>query len=190
MFKSQSSKYILVAGGMHSSLVIFYIYILVCIIHAHRQQPLTPRIYFEEDEIIQPIQLNGESHVGTSSIPNSRPFNLTKSISYSGKLVNYTAYQDYLYFVQVCGAEGGQSKHAIGGKGGCIYSYFIWNTSTTWLVYVGGHANGSIGGFNGGGSGTKYGGGGGGSSDIRLNIDMHSRLVVGGGGGGGGNIYL
>lgn len=68
-----------------------------------------------------------------------------------------------------------------------------WSTLTVGDVldvYVGGQANGSVGGFNGGGNGVAYhpatpSGGGGGATDIRMS--GVGKLQVAGGGGGGGN---
>ena len=65
-------------------------------------------------------------------------------------------------------------------------------------VYVGGSANGAVGGFNGGGnglsgnlSGGNPSGGGGGATDVRFPTNtLNDRVQVAGGGGGGGNAGL
>ncbi|PBQ34589.1 hypothetical protein CNR22_23370 [Sphingobacteriaceae bacterium] len=92
------------------------------------------------------------------------------------------------------GANGvGTASGAIGGTAGLgamasgVYSLFA--SGITLNVYVGGAGTGSVGGFNGGGSGNRGpSGAGGGASDIRVGgTGLTNRIIVAGGGGGGGN---
>jgi hypothetical protein len=110
-----------------------------------------------------------------------------------------------LYYISMCGAEGGSSSNNYrGGLGGCLSFQFYANASVTWYIVVGSKGGrgdsyrllGGVGGFNGGGRGSSgpqfyanytSGGGGGGASDIRLSPnDISSRIYVAGGGGGAG----
>lgn len=87
---------------------------------------------------------------------------------------------------EIYGAAGGR-----GGAGGNVSGLFT-DVPETLYIFVGGAGgmgNGIGGGFNGGGaaggnSGTE--GAGGGATDIRLGLDLDSRIVVAGGAGGGG----
>ena len=102
-----------------------------------------------------------------------------------------------IYFFQCWGSKGASSPFyennqvsVRGGYGG--YSagiYFNTIHNLTLYVNVGGIGTSSntsscIGGFNGGGSGGTHGACGGGATDIRLNEDLNSRIIVAGGGGG------
>ena len=84
------------------------------------------------------------------------------------------------------------STGGIGGLGGHSQGVLTVTPGQAFSVFVGGQANGSLGGYNGGatggGSGTTLtGGGGGGSTDIRLGGNtVAERILVAGGGGGGG----
>lgn len=86
----------------------------------------------------------------------------------------------------IYGAAGGR-----GGAGGNVSGLFT-DVPETLYIFVGGAGgmgSGINGGFNGGGaaggnSGTE--GAGGGATDIRLGLDLDSRIVVAGGAGGGG----
>ena len=102
--------------------------------------------------------------------------------------------------VTATGAQGGQTGQGSNpiasvqpGKGGLIVATISVDPLSHLLVYVGGQGhtglNGNVGGFNGGGSSSrwsdKWGGGGGGGSDVRtVQGSLASRLVVAGGGGG------
>ena len=82
-----------------------------------------------------------------------------------------------------------------GARGGRVFAELPVISGEHLAVFVGGAANGTSGGFNGGGSAKFYtssgGYGGGGASDIREGgVSLHDRiLVVGGGGGQGGFNY-
>jgi len=98
----------------------------------------------------------------------------------------------YIEF-DVQGASGSADGGNLGipGKGGQVTGIMPVVPGQTLLIYVGGMAIGSNGGFNGGGyggsaagAGGPNGGGGGGASDIR--IDTQRWVVAGGGGGCGG----
>ncbi len=86
------------------------------------------------------------------------------------------------------------STGGIGGLGGHSQGVLTVTPGQAFSVFVGGQANGGLGGYNGGatggGSGTTLtGGGGGGATDIRLGGNAVSdRILVAGGGGGGGAI--
>jgi hypothetical protein len=87
---------------------------------------------------------------------------------------------------EIYGAVGGR-----GGAGGKVTGTFTQVPDSLFIFIGGAGAMGSgvAGGFNGGGfsggnSGTE--GSGGGATDIRLDLDLTSRIVVAGGGGGGG----
>lgn len=70
------------------------------------------------------------------------------------------------------------------------------NSGDQLFIYVGGQANGPVGGYNGGGNGVSYpatnpSGGGGGATDVRWPSNaLNDRIQVSGGGGGGGNAGL
>lgn len=72
-------------------------------------------------------------------------------------------------------------------------NWSVLEASDVLYIYVGGKANGSVGGFNGGGNGVAIqndypSGGGGGATDIRFPSNaLADRIQVAGGGGGGGN---
>ena len=88
---------------------------------------------------------------------------------------------------QVSGGQGGKS----GGQGGRVTGTLSQIPSTLYIAVAGAGTTGqsAAGGFNGGGqagSGSNNEGSGGGSSDIRLGINVESRIVVAGGGGGRG----
>jgi hypothetical protein len=82
--------------------------------------------------------------------------------------------------IECWGAEG----QAGGGFGGYCSGRYYLNGETSLLVYVGGKN-----GYNGGGIGINpvsfLSQNGGGASDVRLQSDLNSRLIVAGGGGSG-----
>jgi hypothetical protein len=83
----------------------------------------------------------------------------------------------------------------VGGLGGHAQGNLTVSNGQTLSVFVGGQANGGLGGYNGGAIGggagpTITGGGGGGATDVRLGGNtLDNRILVAGGGGGGGG-YL
>ena len=90
------------------------------------------------------------------------------------------------------GGRGGDSSYSFGGRGAHVSGDLFVTPGASLHAMVGGDANRSAGGANGGGSGHRcesnvdYSGGGGGASDIRTGANLNSRLLVAGGGGGAG----
>lgn len=90
--------------------------------------------------------------------------------------------------VNVGGAAG------LGNKVDGSWSFI--NPGEQLFIYVGGQANGAVGGYNGGGNGVENpsgtpSGGGGGATDVRFPTNsLNDRTQVSGGGGGGGNAGL
>jgi len=89
--------------------------------------------------------------------------------------------------------------HRNTGLGAHVQATVAVTPGTTYYVTVGGHGDGTTGGFNGGGNGGTYdfgdpsggtfnfgeqGGGGGGATDFRTSTALSGRIVVAGGGGG------
>ena len=134
------------------------------------------------------------------------------SYSYSGNSQTLGKYQLFeapvsgTYSIEAWGAQGGVIWN--GGKGAYTYGDIDLKKGEKLYVYVGGTGNGSIGGWNGGGSNTnsataddrRYGRGGGGATDIRYqstsSIDswygidsIKSRIMVAAGGGGDAQRY-
>lgn len=109
------------------------------------------------------------------------------------------------YKLQVWGAQGGADGYGYtnGGKGGYSEGVITLVSKTTVRVYVGGQGSYNSGGYNGGGSTSRYSsyssgdtygysymGGGGGATDIRLSDGaLLSRMIVAGGGSGGAYTY-
>ncbi len=89
---------------------------------------------------------------------------------------------------------GNNSIGGVGGLGGHAQGNLTVSNGQTLSVFVGGQANGGLGGYNGGAIGggagpTITGGGGGGATDVRLGGNtIDNRILVAGGGGGGGAI--
>src|SRR5690606_30150567 len=120
-----------------------------------------------------------------------------QTFSYTGSVQTVTLPAGS-YEIEVWGANGGDAKGGVGGKGG--YSTGILNVTspTTYYIYVGGKGTtasaAATGGWNGGGSflGTfscGYDGRtGGGGTDIRTpqNTTYADRIIVSGGGAGAG----
>ena len=109
------------------------------------------------------------------------------SLTYTGSYQTYSPPANATNFrFEVYGAAGGR-----GGAGGVVRGTFT-EVPEAMFIFVGeagGMGSGIDGGFNGGGasggnSGTE--GAGGGATDIRLSLNLESRIVVAGGGGGGG----
>ena len=112
------------------------------------------------------------------------------------------------YLFTAYGAAAGQGHNAAGnscgsgsltgGHGGSATGSITLAASTTLYVEVGGQgddgtcadqgtANLNVGGYNGGGRGSRGGSAGGGGTDLRTTDgDLSSRILVGGGGGGCG----
>lgn len=107
------------------------------------------------------------------------------------------------YKLEVWGSSGGENNKSsydgtfsgTAGRGGYSSGTLTLKKETTLYVYVGGCAQKSIGGWNGGGSSSPTRAGGGGSTDISLYGEegstewntadhMYSRIIVAGGGGG------
>jgi hypothetical protein len=82
------------------------------------------------------------------------------------------------------GESGGSGPP--GGLGAAVKATIAVKSGQSLIVFVGGKAKGSSGGFNGGGNGA-YGGGG--SSDVRSGRGtLSERIIVAGGGGGTGGL--
>lgn len=132
----------------------------------------------------------------TSSIPTKIVTDDILNCPYSGTYKTI-ALPKGIYKFECWGAQGGYDgggSSYFGGKGGYSVGTIILSEQKTIYIYVGGKGayNGTVGGFNGGGSwtgsGTPAGGTGGGASDIRIGQDsLYARIIVAGGGGGGCN---
>ncbi|MCC6701391.1 MAG: T9SS type A sorting domain-containing protein [Fluviicola sp.] len=107
--------------------------------------------------------------------------------------------------IETYGAKGATGSTAnpgvnVGGAAGLgnkvTGNWSSLNPNDVIYVFVGGKANGHIGGFNGGGNGVANpaaypSGGGGGATDIRFPTNaINDRIQVAGGGGGGGNASI
>jgi hypothetical protein len=131
------------------------------------------------------------SGVPDSSLPHHKTFN------YTGAAQDFTVPAGVTQLDVVArGAKGGGFN---GTHGGRVHADIPVTPGERLVVYVGGDASKSTGGFNGGGSsgysdsGSGYSAGyaGGGASDVREGGDglANRILVVGGGGGKGGGDY-
>ena len=97
-------------------------------------------------------------------------------------------------FIDVFGAQGGNSASAFGGKGGKVRAIINVTPGETLLLIVGGQPNSNITVYGGGGNGgvnsfdtTKNGLAGGGLSGVYRNeINLSNSLLIAGGGGGAG----
>ena len=146
---------------------------------------------------------NGEVYVAF------KDYSLDRSFRFKADPHIYQIEANKMYYISMCGAEGGSSSNNYrGGLGGCLSFQYYANSSVTWYIVVGSKGGrgdsyrqvGGVGGFNGGGSGSSglpfllnftSGGGGGGATDIRLSPDdISSRIYVAGGGGGAGMLTL
>lgn len=119
---------------------------------------------------------------------------VTRRFDYTGDVQTFTVPDGVTSVdLEACGAQGaaatgaGFSFEGDGGLGGkAVTSVEVLPGDVLTLV-VGGAGVGTVGGFNGGGSGWRLEdfvtGGGGGASDVRMG---EQRIVIGGGGGGGG----
>lgn len=87
------------------------------------------------------------------------------------------------------GSAGSGVAAGVGGLGGYASGTLAVTPGQVLNIFVGGQANGNLGGYNGGGNGGDLlAGGGGGASDVRAGgTAPANRVVVAGGGGGGGN---
>ena len=110
-----------------------------------------------------------------------------KDFNYTGNYEEYIVPVTGQYRLEVWGAQGGNASLTTGGKGGYSTGIVTLEQGTVLYVYVGGQATDSLGGFNGGGTGsstiTANAPGGGGASDIRIATNsLYARAVVAGGG--------
>ena len=127
------------------------------------------------------------------------------TLKYTGKREIVTL-PSGMYLFKLWGASGADAVSydtggGTGGKGGYVEGTITFFTRKRLFAYVGGkgvtqdicYPKGEVrkfyeGGFNGGGKSFSSGAGGtgGGASDIRLNDNFESRIIVAGGGGGAG----
>jgi hypothetical protein len=138
-------------------------------------------------------------------MPGAMPSNFmdavrrSKTFNYTGKPQRFKVPPSVTKATVIAdGAAGAGTPNSYGppgGLGGRVYAVVPVQPNETLYVYVGGAANGSNGGFNGGASGEylSYGGsfGGGGASDVREGGQkLTDRVIVAGAGGGaGGSAY-
>ncbi len=113
-----------------------------------------------------------------------------ENFGYTGNVQTFTAPENGLYFLEVWGAQGGDSGNP-GGNGGYARGYIELDEGDDLYIYVGQQPGGMSGGWNGGGNASSFlgvqGSGGGGASDIRMGgHDLSDRIIVAGGGSGGG----
>ncbi|WP_177205776.1 glycine-rich protein, partial [Paenimyroides ummariense] len=118
-----------------------------------------------------------------------------QTFSYTGSVQTVTLSPGN-YEIEAWGANGGDAKAGIGGKGGYSKGTISVTTPTTYYIYVGGKgavaSAPTTGGWNGGGgflgtfSSGSDGGTGGGGTDVRTtqNTTYTDRIIVAGGGGG------
>jgi type II secretory pathway pseudopilin PulG len=87
------------------------------------------------------------------------------------------------------GGKGGYSKGNLAVTPGTILNIYVGGQGTTLASSPSSSTVQAPGGWNGGGTGTRYGmSGGGGASDVRqAGNSLNDRIIVAGGGGGGGN---
>jgi len=112
----------------------------------------------------------------------------TVTFSFTGQMQTFTPPPNAKNLTfDALGAQGGRS----GGSGGRVTGSFITipNTLFIFVGEAGGSGSSAAGGFNGGGTagfGPDLPGSGGGATDIRISLELSSRVVVAGGGGGRG----
>ncbi len=99
-----------------------------------------------------------------------------QDFSYKGALEVYTVPYSGFYTLRADGAQGEAYSGSAGGKGGSVTARCYLTAGERLTVTVGGQ-----GGYNGGGSGTKYGNGGGATT---ISSNLKGNLLVAGGGGG------
>ncbi len=127
--------------------------------------------------------------INTTEQPYQNP---TVTFNYTGNVQPYIVPQNvFAITVDATGAAGGNTFFGAGGKGGRVQTTLTVTPGETLNIYVGRsggfgtQANGTSGGYNGGGSTVGYTGGGGGATDIRRNgTALSNRILVAGGGGG------
>ena len=101
-----------------------------------------------------------------------------------------------VYKIELWGASGGAPGDDCAGRGGYTRAIINVKDYININLYIGSRGNSSnkvpgVGGCNGGGNGSfsyLISGGGGGATDIRVGVDLESRILVAGGGGGVGGI--
>ncbi|MFY9739833.1 MAG: hypothetical protein WAK11_12410 [Candidatus Cybelea sp.] len=135
-------------------------------------------------------------HASNGVVPSGAPNSSLphhKSLYYTGGAQTFDVPTGVTQISVVArGAKGAGKPIADGGR---VHAVIPVTPGETLVVYVGGDASESTGGFNGGGSGgygDSNGYGGGGASDVREGGDgLANRILVAGGGGGqgGGNYY-
>ena len=103
-----------------------------------------------------------------------------------------------VYKIELWGASGGALRDDCAGRGGYTRAIINVKDYININLYIGSRGNSSnkvpgVGGCNGGGNGSLgsvtnpvISGGGGGATDIRVGVDLESRILVAGGGGGRG----
>lgn len=131
-----------------------------------------------------------------------------KTFAYNGSYHEFVAPYNGYYYIELNGANGGNSITTTGGFGANTTGYVYLNKSDKLYIYVGekgvislSSATLTSGGYNGGGSAIYNGGSGGGATDIRYfgdytptsadlvwnsDIGLNSRIMVAAGGGGAG----
>jgi hypothetical protein len=135
----------------------------------------------------------GSGVVPINVAPDSLPYHQT--FHYAGKKQSFKVPAGVTQLKVVArGAEGAIGSRDTGpiAYGGRVHAVIPVTPGETLVVYVGGDASGSIGGYNGGGAGTSnsiyiksYGGGG--ATDVREGGNsLPDRILVAGGGGGQG----
>jgi len=148
------------------------------------------------------VTKSGQKYIYASNLRVSVGNTLVRNFTYTGSVQEITLSAG-TYKLEVWGAQGGDEKKYMngkGGKGGYAKGTITLNESTNLYIYVGGAGDSKIGtttidgGFNGGGAGytgsnnKSYVGSGGGATDIRISTDsLYSRVIVAGGGGGAGS---
>lgn len=89
--------------------------------------------------------------------------------------------------LEAWGAQGGANWVNNDNFGGYASAVFTVSAGQILNIYVGSQPTGTLGGYNGGGTGESLGQGGGGATDVRLGgITLMDRILVAGGGGGAG----
>jgi hypothetical protein len=152
--------------------------------------------------ILFTVSLNAQilpSQQATHYKKNSAAASSSQNFSYTGGEQSFTVPSGVTsILIKVWGAQGDNDQAGFNGqgagegKGGYAEGYLSVTAGQVLKVYVGEMPNcigicfnGFAGGFNGGGTGNKYGAPGGGASDVRTgSYGLNDRVIVAGGGGG------
>jgi hypothetical protein len=135
------------------------------------------------------------SAAATVTVPAPSYTPVVTSFSYNGGQQTWVVPSGSTGIIYDMRGSQGSPQSCYAGQGGRVQGKTAVSAGTTLYLYVGGYANSTSNGFNGGAysqssSNWGGGGGGGGASDIRVGSNSYgNRIAVAGGGGGGGNSW-